>query len=211
MRTRSAATISRDALPADEVRERLAGFCRADQHAGRGHRDRRVQCARLAPHRHCNDRRGIHGQRRDGSELDRTRRTGRAGCSCSTVRVTPAVACCGPRSRSWRVMFRHWDTRCIVWFRDPRRLRSRPPVRQHEPVLENEHYRVEFNPAGGAMTRLLVKSNQWEALQRTRQRRGPGGGPWRFVGAVQAARRWQSHRHEDAGGRAAARTGRVQQ
>ena len=34
-----------------------------------------------------------------------------------------------------------------------------------EAVLENEHYRVEFDPAGGAMTRLLVKDGNWEALR----------------------------------------------
>jgi len=33
-----------------------------------------------------------------------------------------------------------------------------------EAVIENDHYRVEFDPAGGAMTRLLVKADNWEAL-----------------------------------------------
>ena len=37
-----------------------------------------------------------------------------------------------------------------------------------EPILENALYRVEFDPKGGAMTRLLVKAGNWEAL------RGPG-------------------------------------
>ena len=37
-----------------------------------------------------------------------------------------------------------------------------------EPVLENEQYRVEFDPAGGAITRLIVKPEQWNALS------GPG-------------------------------------
>ena len=72
---------------------------------------------------------------------------------------------------------------------------SRAP---NEPVLENEYYRVEFDPAGGAITRLLVKADHWEALERAGQRRGPGGGPRRLVGALQAARRRQPHRHEDA-------------
>jgi alpha-mannosidase len=39
---------------------------------------------------------------------------------------------------------------------------------QNEPVLENEYYRVEFDPASGAMTRLLAKSPEWNVL------RGPG-------------------------------------
>jgi alpha-mannosidase len=34
---------------------------------------------------------------------------------------------------------------------------------QSEPVLENEHYRLEMNPAG-AITRLLVKAGNWDAL-----------------------------------------------
>jgi len=36
---------------------------------------------------------------------------------------------------------------------------------QKEPVIENDYYRVEFEPAGGAMTRLLVKADNWEALR----------------------------------------------
>jgi alpha-mannosidase len=39
---------------------------------------------------------------------------------------------------------------------------------QSEPVLENGDYRIEFDPAGGAITRLLAKKDNWEAL------RGPG-------------------------------------
>jgi alpha-mannosidase len=34
-----------------------------------------------------------------------------------------------------------------------------------KPVLENDLYRVEFDPAGGAMTRLFVKRDNWEALR----------------------------------------------
>ena len=34
-----------------------------------------------------------------------------------------------------------------------------------EPILENDLYRVEFDPAGGAITRLLVKVGNWEALR----------------------------------------------
>ena len=37
-----------------------------------------------------------------------------------------------------------------------------------EPVLENDAYRLEFDPAGGAITHLRVKADNWEALQ------GPG-------------------------------------
>ncbi len=37
-----------------------------------------------------------------------------------------------------------------------------------EPVLENDRYRLEFDPAGGAITRLVVKPEQWNVL------RGPG-------------------------------------
>lgn len=37
-----------------------------------------------------------------------------------------------------------------------------PP--QAEPVLENELYRLEFDPASGAMTRLTVKSQEWNVL-----------------------------------------------
>ncbi len=39
---------------------------------------------------------------------------------------------------------------------------------QNEPVLENEQYRIELDPAGGAITRLIVKPQQWSVL------RGPG-------------------------------------
>ncbi len=39
---------------------------------------------------------------------------------------------------------------------------------QDEPVLENDHYRLEFDPGSGAITRLVVKSTQWDALK------GPG-------------------------------------
>ena len=37
-----------------------------------------------------------------------------------------------------------------------------------EPVLENDYYRLEFDPAGGAITRLIVKPEQWNVLS------GPG-------------------------------------
>jgi alpha-mannosidase len=39
---------------------------------------------------------------------------------------------------------------------------------QSEPVLENDDYRIEFAPAGGAITRLSVKKSNWDALS------GPG-------------------------------------
>ena len=35
-------------------------------------------------------------------------------------------------------------------------------------AIENEHYRIEFDAAGGAMTRLVVKEGNWDALS------GPG-------------------------------------
>jgi alpha-mannosidase len=36
---------------------------------------------------------------------------------------------------------------------------------QNEPVLENDAYRIEFDPAGGAITHLLVKKDNWDALR----------------------------------------------
>ena len=36
---------------------------------------------------------------------------------------------------------------------------------QEQVVLENDDYRIEFDPAGGAMLRLLVKKDKWEALR----------------------------------------------
>ena len=36
---------------------------------------------------------------------------------------------------------------------------------QSEAVLENDDYRIEFDPAGGAIVRLLVKKDNWEALR----------------------------------------------
>ncbi len=38
----------------------------------------------------------------------------------------------------------------------------------NESAIENEYYRIEFDPSGGAIARLLVKTDHWEAL------RGPG-------------------------------------
>ena len=49
-------------------------------------------------------------------------------------------------------------------------LGSEPPASPaagppNEPgVIENEYYRVTFNPAGGAITGILVKAGQWQAL-----------------------------------------------
>jgi alpha-mannosidase len=43
-----------------------------------------------------------------------------------------------------------------------------PSTAQGELAIENELYRVEFAPAGGAMTRLFVKPQKWEVLS------GPG-------------------------------------
>jgi alpha-mannosidase len=36
---------------------------------------------------------------------------------------------------------------------------------QNESILENDDYRIEFDPTGGAIVRLLVKKRSWEALQ----------------------------------------------
>ena len=74
------------------------------------------------------------------------------------------------------------------------RRRGRKP--QPEPVLENEHYRLELSPAG-AITRLLVKAGNWDAL----------GGP----GNVVAQRRttatcWEPYRPLDGGSRIAMKT-----
>jgi alpha-mannosidase len=66
-----------------------------------------------------------------------------------------------------------------------------------EPVLENEHYRLEFNPAGGAMTRLLVKSNNWEAL------RGPGNV---VVREEDRGDLWEPYKPLDGGSRIAMKT-----
>jgi alpha-mannosidase len=44
---------------------------------------------------------------------------------------------------------------------DPSAVTAKP---QEELVIENNLYRIEFEPAGGAITRLLVKSGNWEAL-----------------------------------------------
>jgi alpha-mannosidase len=38
------------------------------------------------------------------------------------------------------------------------------PEPQDEPVLENEFYRLEFDPGSGAMTSLVAKSPQWNVL-----------------------------------------------
>ncbi len=42
------------------------------------------------------------------------------------------------------------------------------PEPQDEPVLENEYYRLEFDPGSGAMTSLVAKSSPWNVLD------GPG-------------------------------------
>jgi len=39
------------------------------------------------------------------------------------------------------------------------------PAPPESPVIENEHYRMEFDPIGGVITRLLVKAGNWEALR----------------------------------------------
>jgi alpha-mannosidase len=66
-----------------------------------------------------------------------------------------------------------------------------------EPVLENEHYRLEFNAAGGAMTRLLVKSNQWDALS------GPGNV---VVREEDHGDLWEPYKPLDGGSRIAMKT-----
>jgi alpha-mannosidase len=66
-----------------------------------------------------------------------------------------------------------------------------------EPVIENEHYRLEFDAASGAITRLLVKADRWEAL------RGPGN-----VVAREPDRGdlWELYRTLDGGSRIAMKT-----
>ena len=50
----------------------------------------------------------------------------------------------------------------------PRSTPAEPAATPDEPVLENEFYRLEFDSAGGAITRLIVKPQQWDVLS------GPG-------------------------------------
>lgn len=81
----------------------------------------------------------------------------------------------------------------LIPLRSPAAPASKP---QPEPVLENEHYRVELNPAG-AITRLLVKAGNWDALA------GPGN-----VVAREEDRGdlWEPYRPLDGGSRIAMKT-----
>ena len=47
-------------------------------------------------------------------EPGRSRRPGGAGPTAHAVRVTPAAACCGPKSPSWPATSRRWDTPSIA-------------------------------------------------------------------------------------------------
>jgi len=82
----------------------------------------------------------------------------------------------------------------LVPLRSPPAAAARP---HDEPVLENEHYRLEINPAGGAITRLLVKSGAWEAL------RGPGNVVAREEDHGDL---WEPYRPLDGGSRIAMKT-----
>jgi alpha-mannosidase len=64
-------------------------------------------------------------------------------------------------------------------------------------ALENEHYRLEFHPAGGALTRLLVKADRWEAL------RGPGNV---VVREEDHGDLWEPYKPLDGGSRIAMKT-----
>ena len=67
---------------------------------------------------------------------------------------------------------------------------------QPEPVLENEHYRLELSPAG-AITRLLVKAGNWDAL----------GGPGNVVAREEDhGDLWEPYRPLDGGSRIAMKT-----
>ena len=70
-----------------------------------------------------------------------------------------------PTLPSWHVTSPPWDTQSTACCRCGHRLDRRPSA-QDEPVLENEFYRLEFEPNSGAMTRLMVKSSQWNVLDR---------------------------------------------
>jgi len=48
---------------------------------------------------------------------------------------------------------------------------------QTDATLENEHYRLKLDPAGGAIAELIVKKRQLECPARPRKRRGQGGRP----------------------------------
>jgi alpha-mannosidase len=47
----------------------------------------------------------------------------------------------------------------------PQNTAPAAPKAANEPVIENDDYRIEFDPAGGAIARLLVKKGNWEALR----------------------------------------------
>ncbi len=82
----------------------------------------------------------------------------------------------------------------LIPLRSPAAAAAKP---QAEPVLENEYYRVEVNPAGGAITRLLVKADNWEAL----------GGPGNVVAREEdRGDLWEPYRPLDGGSRIAMKT-----
>ena len=83
--------------------------------------------------------------------------------SCCTTCVPATVRSSRPKLLSWPATSRLWDIPSIAC------CRSRTPAAstaapQDEPVLENEFYRLEFDPASGAMTSLVEKSSQWNVL-----------------------------------------------
>ncbi len=195
-------------LAADRRRRgpgRLARRLGADRHPGRGHPVAVFNALGWPRTDVAVANVGFSDTQRHGPEPGRTRRAGGAGATAQQRRVTPAAACCGPRSLSWPATFRRWDTPStgLMPLQSPaaapaaeRSGRTGPRKRTLPPRVRPGRRRD--HPAAR-------QGRQLGSPARARQRRGPGGGPWRPVGTLPAAGRRQPHRHEDATRRARSR------
>ncbi len=80
-----------------------------------------------------------------------------------------------------------------------------------EPVLENEFYRLAFDPVGGTLTSLRSPAQRLGSTPRPRQYRRARRRPWRPLGTVPAAGWRQSYRHENPTRSARTRQGGTEQ
>ena len=193
-------------IAADEVRERWQDLGRADRHAGRGHRDRAcsMRWAGRAP-----TSRWPTWDSRDGNVTDLSL-IGPDGQEVPVQMVSSTRYASGGLLRA-EIAFVARDVPPLGYAvyrlvpRPHRRPPLRPPSAADEPVPGERALPRRIRPGGRRDDAVARQGRQLGSPSRTRQRRGPGRGPRRPVGAVPAARRRQPHRHEDAARGAPAR------
>ena len=98
-----------------------------------------------------------------GATCSRTRPRS-AGMSCHSSKPAKAVRL---QDTSWRKVCLPWDIECTLWKRNPWLASGQRTVIAQDNCLDGPFYRIEINPATGAIASLYDKTRQRELVDPT--------------------------------------------